>query len=93
MVEQSCAVYDTACLDILVKTGVFDKLANASVPARGLHVQELQREFDLDAVKLTVVLRYLTSQGWLHETSEGTFALTRPALELRKGNNGRKWIM
>ncbi|KAI0067078.1 S-adenosyl-L-methionine-dependent methyltransferase [Artomyces pyxidatus] len=93
VVEQSCAVYDTAALDIFVKTGVIDRLADHSTPPEGLHVQELQKQFDLDAVKLAVILRYLASQGWLHETREGVFALTRPALELRKGNNGRKWIL
>ncbi|TFY81660.1 hypothetical protein EWM64_g2351 [Hericium alpestre] len=93
VVEQSCAVYDTACLDILVKTGILDRLANRANSPEGLHVRNLQAELDLDAVKLTPMLRYLASQGWLNETSEGVFALTRSALELRKGNNGRKWIM
>ncbi|KAI0260753.1 S-adenosyl-L-methionine-dependent methyltransferase [Gloeopeniophorella convolvens] len=94
VVEQSFAVYDTATLDILVKTGIYDRLADkTSTPAEGASVLDLQREFDIDAVKLTVILRFLASQGWLHETSEGTFTLTRPALELQVGNNGRKWIM
>ncbi|KAI0049311.1 S-adenosyl-L-methionine-dependent methyltransferase [Auriscalpium vulgare] len=94
VVEQSCAVYDTATLDILVKTGVLDRLADRELtPVEGAHVQDLQKALDLDAMKLTVVLRYLAAQGWLHEPREGVFALTRPALELRQGRNGRKWIM
>jgi len=92
VVEQSTAVYETACLDILVKTGILDRLADTE-HVTGLHVLELQSALDIDAVKLTTVLRYLATQGWLHEPEERVFALTRLALELRKGNNGRKWIM
>ncbi|KDQ13840.1 hypothetical protein BOTBODRAFT_55853 [Botryobasidium botryosum FD-172 SS1] len=92
VVEQSTAVYETACLDILVKTGILDKLADEE-HANGMHALELERAFDIDSVKLMTVLRYLAAQGWLHEPDERVFALTRLALELRQGNNGRKWIM
>lgn len=92
VVQQSCAVYDTACLDILLKTGVIDQLADSSVINDGLDVHDLQKTLDLDPAKLTVVLRYLASQGWLQETKEGTFKLTRAALELSEGHGGRDWI-
>ncbi|OCH89300.1 S-adenosyl-L-methionine-dependent methyltransferase [Obba rivulosa] len=93
VVEQSTAVYQTACLDLVVKTGILDKLAESEDCASGLSVLTLQNEFDMDSMKMTTVLRYLAAQGWLRETTEGAFTLTRPALELRHGRNGRKWIM
>ena len=91
VVEQSCAVYDTACIDILVKTGILDSMMARQ--ARRMSALEMQHSFDIDAGKLTPMLRYLASQGWLHEPEEGVFALTRMSLELRPGRNGRKWIM
>ncbi|EGN94593.1 hypothetical protein SERLA73DRAFT_77956 [Serpula lacrymans var. lacrymans S7.3] len=93
VVEQSCAVYDTSCLDIFVKTGIVDALAETPHSATGLHVLELQKQLDLPAPKLRTVMRYLACQGWVHETQEDVFTLNRPALELRKGNNGRKWVL
>lgn len=93
MVEQSCAVYDTACLDLLVKSGVLDRLAEPDVISQGISVQALQELYGIDSGKLNTVLRYLATQGWLREPKEGTYALTRCALELRVGSNGRKWIM
>jgi hypothetical protein len=94
VVEQTCAVYDTACLDIAVKTGVVDTLARTpDTLVNGLHVSDLQKELDIDQVKLLVVLRYLATEGWVHQKDDGTFSLARPALELLPGRNGRKWIM
>lgn len=93
VVETSCAVYDTACLDIFVQTGILDALAEPENRESGLHVLELHRELDLDAFKLTTVLRYLAAQGWVYEKSQNVFALMRPALELRPGRNGRKWSL
>ncbi|VDC04881.1 unnamed protein product [Peniophora sp. CBMAI 1063] len=93
VVEQACAVYDTACLDILVKTGLVDKLAEPSVLNDGMDVHDLQEALDMDAIKLTVVLRDLSSQGWLRERREGTFALARPALELIGTSAGRMWAL
>lgn len=92
VVEQSCAVYDTSCLDIIVRSGVLDKLAQKSALGHGMHVQELQECCNIDAVKLNTVMRFLATQGWLREICEGSYALTRSALELRVGCNGRKWI-
>ncbi|OCH89292.1 S-adenosyl-L-methionine-dependent methyltransferase [Obba rivulosa] len=93
VVEQSTAVYETACLDFVVKTSIVDKLAEAEDAAVGVSVLALQNELDIDSVKLTTVLRYLAAQGWFRESAEGVFALTRSALELRQGNNGRNWIL
>ncbi|KAF8989958.1 S-adenosyl-L-methionine-dependent methyltransferase [Cyathus striatus] len=93
VVEQSTAVLQTSGLDILMKTGIVEKLSSAPNPAVGLSVQTLQDELDLDSYKLSPVLRYMAAQGWLHETSEGVFALTRLALELREGALGRKWAI
>lgn len=86
-------MYDTACLDLLVKSGVLDRLAEESTLIEGMSVQQLQEHSGIDAGKLNTVLRYLAAQGWLREPTEGTYVLTRSALELRVGNNGRKWIM
>ncbi|EMD32289.1 hypothetical protein CERSUDRAFT_77587 [Gelatoporia subvermispora B] len=93
VVKQSAAVYDTACLDLIVKAGILDKLANAEDITVGLSVISLESELDIDSKKITPVLRYLSAQGWLRETTEGVFTLTRTSLELREGCNGRKWIL
>ncbi|KAF8997195.1 S-adenosyl-L-methionine-dependent methyltransferase [Cyathus striatus] len=93
VVEQSSAVLQTSGLDILIKTGILDMLGNAPNPTIGLSVQSLENDLDLDSNKLSTVLRYMAAQGWLHETTEGVFALTRLALELREGELGRKWAI
>ena len=93
VVEQAGAVYDTACLDILVKTGVYDRLAQPTVLATGLSVQDMQRELNLDTTKLTVVLRHLSSQGWLMEEEGGVFKLARASLELMRNSSGRAWML
>lgn len=92
VVEQTFAVYDSACLDIVVRTGVIDELA-ADPSSAGIHVSELQRRLDVDQQKLDIVLSYMTSHGWFRQKAGGVFALARPALELVKGRNGRKWVL
>ncbi|KAG1728779.1 S-adenosyl-L-methionine-dependent methyltransferase [Suillus lakei] len=93
VVEQSTAVYDTACLDIFVQSGIVDVLADKSCIERGLHIFELHQKLDLSAIRLATVLRYLASQGWVHEKSQDVFALNRSALELLPGHNGRIWSL
>ncbi|KAF8997187.1 S-adenosyl-L-methionine-dependent methyltransferase [Cyathus striatus] len=91
--DQSGAALQASGLDILIKTGIVAKLNNAPDPAVGLSVKALGNDLDLDSSKLTTILRYMAAQGWLRETSEGVFALTRLALELREGQLGWKWAM
>ncbi|KAJ7573938.1 S-adenosyl-L-methionine-dependent methyltransferase [Mycena floridula] len=90
VVEQSFAPYDTACLDIAVKTGIIDILVE---PSEGVTVTEIGRKLLLDVNKLRMILRYLATQGWFMEVSEDTFTLTRAALELAQGTNGRNWVL
>lgn len=92
-VEQSCAVYDTACLDIFVKTGIVDALGEPAHVATGLHIRKLHEKLDLSPQRLATILRYLATQGWVHERELNVFALNRSALELLSGRNGRNWIM
>ncbi|SJL10575.1 uncharacterized protein ARMOST_13963 [Armillaria ostoyae] len=93
VVEQTLAPYDAACLDIVLRTGVIDKLSEDAYRTTGLHVQQLHQFLDLDPFKLTAILRCLAAEGWLHEKHEGVYALNRPALELCLGRNGRKWAL
>ncbi|KAH7886567.1 S-adenosyl-L-methionine-dependent methyltransferase [Phlebopus sp. FC_14] len=93
VVEQSCAVYDTACLDIFVQAGLVDELAKPEFLKVGRSVEQLHEALDLSPTRITVVLRYLAAQGWLRETTENTFALNRPASQLRQGSAGRTWSM
>ncbi|KAF7373539.1 putative O-methyltransferase [Mycena sanguinolenta] len=58
VVEQSFAVYDTACLNIVVNTGILDRLAESST----LSVSALSKALDLHPVKVATVLRYLATQ-------------------------------
>ena len=88
--EQAYAPYDRACLDIMIYTGLADYLAKAANRPKGVPVEELQEALDIDSRKLTIVLRYLTTEGWVRETQEGVFALNRPGFELVQGTNGRK---
>lgn len=92
-VEQSFAVFDTACMDIFVKTGIVDALGDPNHIATGLHVRELHEKLCLSPQRLVTVLRYLATQGWVHEPESNVFALTRPALELLPGRNGKSWVM
>ncbi|KAK0484582.1 S-adenosyl-L-methionine-dependent methyltransferase [Armillaria novae-zelandiae] len=93
VVEQTLAPYDAACLDIVLRTGIIDKLSEDTYRTTGLHVRQLHQFLDLDPFKLTAILRYLAAEGWLHEKNEGVYALNRPALELCLGRNGRKWAL
>ncbi|KAJ7455810.1 S-adenosyl-L-methionine-dependent methyltransferase [Mycena latifolia] len=88
VVEQTFAVYDTACLHIAVNAGIIDKLAESQ---GDLSVEDLSKALDLDLVKVATVLRYLAAQGWFVEHKYNVFSLARPALELRPGCNGRIW--
>ncbi|KIJ40882.1 hypothetical protein M422DRAFT_75679 [Sphaerobolus stellatus SS14] len=92
VVEQSLSGYESSCLQILIRSGVLDQLAETDDPSAGIPAQELAKVADIDSWKLVPVMRYLASQGWLSEVKEDTFRLTRLALELRWGNNGRNWI-
>ncbi|KAJ6466025.1 S-adenosyl-L-methionine-dependent methyltransferase [Mycena vitilis] len=88
VVEQSFAVYDSACLNIVVDTGIVDKLAES--PTK-LSVEELSNGLELHPIKVSTILRYLAAQGWFFEHEYNMFSLARPALELRRGCNGRIW--
>lgn len=91
--EHCFAVYDSACLDIFVKTGILDFLAELPDRRLGADLQQLHEALDLDSVKLAVILRYLSTQGWLNEREEGIFCLTRSSLELCRGRGGRALVM
>lgn len=88
VVEQSFAVYDTACLQLTVDTGILDKIAES---AAGISVKDIAKSLDLHPLKVATVLRYLAAQGWFVEHEYNTFSLARPALELRRECNGRIW--
>ncbi|PSR71610.1 hypothetical protein PHLCEN_2v12463 [Hermanssonia centrifuga] len=87
--EDAYAVYDRACVDVMISTGLADCLGKAPDRKKGLHVDDLQKELDMDGRKLTIVLRYLCTQGWVRETQEGVFALNRIGNELLEGSLGR----
>ncbi|KAF8991216.1 hypothetical protein BDQ17DRAFT_1433217 [Cyathus striatus] len=91
VVEQSTTIYETACLDLVVKTGIIDRLYSTS--SSGISILQLQDEFDIDSRKLLPVLHYLAAQGWMHEVEEDLFLLTWLSLELIKGKCGRNWTM
>ena len=80
-------------MDIAVRTGLIDALASAADRQRGLSITELQEQLDLDSSKLCILLRLLSTKGWVHETSEGVFALLRPSMQLLKDTNGWKTVM
>jgi predicted transcriptional regulator of viral defense system len=91
VVEQTLATYDSACLDIGLRTGVFDKLIEARHEKNVPSVQQLGKSLELDPAKLTPVLRYLSTHGWLYETKEGHYRITRLSLEFN--GLGRKWAL
>ena len=74
----------------MISTGLADYLGGIPDRSKGVHVDELQKALDLENKKLTIVLRYLCTQGWVRETEEGVFTLNRCGYELLKGTNGRK---
>ncbi len=92
MVEEAYGVYDQACLDVMIHTGLVECLAGAPDRQKGLHVSEIQKALDIDSRKLTIILRYLSTGCWVRETDEGVFTLNRPSLELLQGTNGRRFL-
>lgn len=74
----------------MIHTGLADYLAQAPDRQKGVHIDDLQKALDLDGRKLTIVLRYLSTQGWVRETEESVFALNRPGFEILPGTNGLK---
>lgn len=91
--EEAYSVYDRACLDVIISTGLADYLGRAPDRSKGVHVDELQDALDIENQKLTIILRYLCTQGWVRETQESVFALNRSGYELLEGTNGRKRLM
>ncbi|KZT28364.1 S-adenosyl-L-methionine-dependent methyltransferase [Neolentinus lepideus HHB14362 ss-1] len=91
--EHSLAIYDSACLEILLKTGVLDYLADPSRINGAVQVSDMRTALNLGSLQLEVILRHLCSMGLVHEPQEGAFALCRPALELREGSSGRAVVM
>ncbi|OBZ67746.1 Demethylsterigmatocystin 6-O-methyltransferase [Grifola frondosa] len=91
-IEQSYKEYDTACIDIFVKTGIVDYMASCQNMSAGVSTKELGQHLDLDPRKLTTILRYLSVDGWVREVTESVFALNRPALDLVSGKHSRIWI-
>jgi DNA-binding IclR family transcriptional regulator len=89
--EQYFGVYDTACMDIAVKTGILDMISDH--PFEGCSIAEISDSLSLDPRKVTTVMRYLAAQGWFLEQSQDTFSLSRAGLEMRHGQNGRQWAM
>lgn len=76
-----------------MKTGIVDALGDPANLTAGLHVRKLHEKLDLNPQRLVTILRYLASQGWVHEREPNLFALNRSALELLPGRNGRNWVM
>ncbi|OBZ69448.1 O-methyltransferase 7 [Grifola frondosa] len=89
VVEQSFAPYHTASIDVLLTTGLIDYMGSLPNVSAGVHADELGERFDLDPRKLTTILRFLSTNGWVSETTESVFVLNRPALELVEGRDGR----
>ncbi|KAJ7211797.1 S-adenosyl-L-methionine-dependent methyltransferase [Mycena haematopus] len=91
VLQQSFGIYDTACMDIAVRTGILDMISNHS--PRGCSVAEIAKSLSLDPRKVVIILRYLAAQGWFVEQSSNTFSITRAGLELRRGQNGWNWAL
>ncbi|KAF8208509.1 S-adenosyl-L-methionine-dependent methyltransferase [Mycena galopus ATCC 62051] len=88
VVEQSFGIYDTACMDIALRTGILDMVSK-----KRCSVAEISESLSLDPRKVATVVRYLAAQGWFLEHSQDTFSLSRAGLELRYGQNGRNWAL
>ncbi|KAJ7920785.1 S-adenosyl-L-methionine-dependent methyltransferase [Mycena leptocephala] len=91
VLEQYFGVYDTACMDIAVKTGILDMISDH--PSEGCSITEISDSLSLDPRKVTTVMRYLAAQGWFLEQSQDAFSLSRAGLEMRTSQNGRQWAM
>ncbi|KAJ6466294.1 S-adenosyl-L-methionine-dependent methyltransferase, partial [Mycena sanguinolenta] len=89
VLQQSFGIYDTACMDIVVRTGILDMISDQ--PCRGCSVAEIAKALSLDSRKVATVMRYLAAQGWFLEPSPDTFSISRAGRELRRGQNGWNW--
>ncbi|KAJ3552858.1 hypothetical protein NM688_g3929 [Phlebia brevispora] len=90
--EESFSPYNRGALEAIIDTGVVDFLGGVPDRKRGAHVSEIQKALDINSRKLTIILRFLSTEGWVRETEEGVFALNRPGYELLQGKNGRKLV-
>ena len=88
--ENALGGYDRSALETLVENGIAEYLGSPENLEKGASVLDMQKTLDMDARKLTIVLRYLATEGWVRETQEGVFSLNRPGLELLKGRGGRR---
>ncbi|KAG1809614.1 S-adenosyl-L-methionine-dependent methyltransferase [Suillus subaureus] len=87
--ESTFAMYDFATVQVFVEHGIVDRMAKEP---SGISVKTLQSELDLDAHKLTTVLRHLSACGWIRETQDGIFAMNRSSRILLQGQRGRALI-
>ena len=55
-------MYDRACLDVMISTGLADYLGRAPDRAKGVHVDELQKALDIENKKLKALLKTVSKK-------------------------------
>ncbi|KAH7922203.1 S-adenosyl-L-methionine-dependent methyltransferase [Leucogyrophana mollusca] len=90
--ECAFAMYDTANINVAIGNGIFEHLAKAPDIRTGVSVAHLQKTLDVDARKLTTILRHLSIAGWVRETDTDVFTICRSSITLLPGNIGHKMV-
>lgn len=89
-IDENYSAYGAASIDILIKTGIIDYLADCSNSSEGTPAAELASTFGLDSRKLVPILRCCAANGWVRETRDSSFALNRCSRIFIKGHAGRR---
>ncbi|OJA12863.1 hypothetical protein AZE42_02418 [Rhizopogon vesiculosus] len=90
--EDKFSIYGVACIDMLIRTGIVDYLADVPNPSQGVPVAELAANLELDSQKIIPILRCSAANGWVRESHDSSFALNRCSRTLIKGQPGWKLV-
>ncbi|KAG1724179.1 hypothetical protein EDB19DRAFT_1915657 [Suillus lakei] len=88
--DEKYTAYGAACVDTLIKTSIIDYLSDVPNPFEGVPAIELASKFELDSQKLVPILRCCAANGWVRETRDSSFALSRCSRTFVKGHAGRR---
>ncbi|EGO00912.1 hypothetical protein SERLA73DRAFT_87273 [Serpula lacrymans var. lacrymans S7.3] len=82
-------VYDYACIRVVLRENISDILVDYP---KGIHVNDLSKIIDVDPLKLSRMLRLLSTRGCFTEVDTDVFANNRLSLILNSSNPVRHMI-
>lgn len=82
-------VYDYSCVRLAVRENIINILMDYP---KGLHVNELSKEINVEPKKLSRIMRLLATRGCYSEVAKDVFASTRLSLVLHSENPVRHMV-